>query len=150
MVSYTKWCRNPNPGSEMHGANMLNGLVGEVRCVSFGSALVKVTLPSISTCLNGPTKSFFNHRRVHGRWGIQRKCMSQRMYTVRVRLQSCRMHVSPHWSESIGNRKRCSVLRSGSFWYSRHVGVLAAHVMTSHERTYIWRPAAAGSEQIRA
>lgn len=58
------------PGSETHGANMLNGLVGEVRFVGFGSALVIVTLPSISTCLNGPTtKSFFYHQRVHGCWG---------------------------------------------------------------------------------
>lgn len=72
VISYTKCCRNANPGSETHGANMLNVLVGEVRFVSFGSALVEVTWTSISTCLNEPTAVFFlffYHHCVHGWWG---------------------------------------------------------------------------------
>lgn len=60
------------------------------------------------------------------------------------------MHVSLNWLKSIGNRKRCRVLHSQWFWYSRDVSVLAPHVMAWHEHTYIWSPTAAGSEQIRA
>lgn len=72
------------------------------------------------------------------------------MYTVQMWLWRCGIRVSLNWLKSIGNRKRCRVLHSQSFWYSRDVSVPAPHVMASHEHTYIWSPTAASSEQIRA
>lgn len=77
---------------------------------------------------------------------IEIKTYATRMYTVQMWLWRCGMHVSLNWLKSIGNRKRCRVLHSRSFWYSRDVSVLAPHVMASHEHTYIWSPTAASSE----
>lgn len=72
---------------------------------------------------------------------------SNKMYVrvctqCRCDCERCGIHVSLNWLKSIWNRKRCRVLHSQSFWYSRDVSVPAPHVMASHEHTYIWSPTA--------